>query len=381
MTGSPGPSSKHMATAVVDEVALDDTDVVHRLSRLDRFLPLWIGAAMLLGLVLGRAIPQLDDWLDAVKIGTVSLPIAIGLLLMMYPVLAKVRYRRLDEAMSDRRSLTFSLVLNWVVGPALMFTLAWLFLPDLPEYRTGLIIVGLARCIAMVLIWNDLACGDRELAAVLVAINSVFQIVAYSVLGWFYLSVLPGWLGLDTAVLDVTMWQIAKIVLVFLGIPLAAGIITRTVGEKTKGTEWYEQRFLPRIGPVALYGLLFTIVVLFALQGDKITSKPWDVARIALPLLAYFAIMWSGAFFGGLRMGFPYPRNAAISFTAAGNNFELAIAVAIGVFGVTSGEALAGVVGPLIEVPVLIGLVYVALWARRHYYSAPTNRPTREEAS
>ena len=194
-------------------------------------------------------------------------------------------------------------------------------------------------------------------------------------------AVLPGWLGLDTAVLDVTMWQIAKIVLVFLGIPLAAGIITRTVGEKTKGTEWYEQRFLPRIGPVALYGLLFTIVVLFALQGDKITSKPWDVARIALPLLAYFAIMWSGAFFGGLRMGFPYPRNAAISFTAAGNNFELAIAVAIGVFGVTSGEALAGVVGPLIEVPVLIGLVYVALWARRHYYSAPTNRPTREEAS
>ena len=381
MTGSPGPSSKQTATAVVDEVALDDTDVVHRLSRLDRFLPLWIGAAMLLGLVLGRAIPQLDDWLNAVKIGTVSLPIAIGLLLMMYPVLAKVRYRRLDEAMSDRRSLTFSLVLNWVVGPALMFTLAWLFLPDLPEYRTGLIIVGLARCIAMVLIWNDLACGDRELAAVLVAINSVFQIVAYSVLGWFYLSVLPGWLGLDTAVLDVTMWEIAKIVLVFLGIPLAAGIITRTVGEKTKGTEWYEQRFLPRIGPVALYGLLFTIVVLFALQGDKITSKPWDVARIALPLLAYFAIMWSGAFFGGLRLGFPYPRNAAISFTAAGNNFELAIAVAIGVFGVTSGEALAGVVGPLIEVPVLIGLVYVALWARRHYYSAPTNRPTREEAS
>ena len=381
MTGSPSPSSKQTATAVIDEVALDDTDVVHQLSRLDRFLPLWIGAAMLLGLVLGRAIPQLDDWLDAVKIGTVSLPIAIGLLLMMYPVLAKVRYRRLDEAMSDRRSLTFSLVLNWVVGPALMFTLAWLFLPDLPEYRTGLIIVGLARCIAMVLIWNDLACGDRELAAVLVAINSLFQIVAYSVLGWFYLSVLPGWLGLDTAVLDVTMWEIAKIVLVFLGIPLAAGILTRTVGEKTKGTEWYEQRFLPRIAPLALYGLLFTIVVLFALQGDKITSEPWDVARIALPLLAYFAIMWFGAFFGGLRMGFPYPRNAAIAFTAAGNNFELAIAVAIGVFGVTSGEALAGVVGPLIEVPVLVGLVYVALWARRHYYSAPTNRPTREEAS
>jgi arsenite transporter len=381
VNGSPLPSSKHTATTVVDEVAFDDADVVHRLSRLDRFLPLWIGAAMVVGLVLGRAIPQLDDWLDRVKVGTVSLPIAIGLLLMMYPVLAKVRYGRLDEAMSDRRSMTFSLILNWVIGPALMFTLAWLMLPDLPEYRTGLIIVGLARCIAMVLIWNDLACGDRELGAVLVAINSLFQIFAYSLLGWFYLTVLPGWLGLDTAALDVTMWQIAKIVLVFLGVPLAAGFITRTVGERTKGTEWYEEQFLPRIGPVALYGLLFTIVVLFALQGDKITSEPWDVARIALPLLAYFAIMWFGAFFGGLRLGFPYPRNASIAFTAAGNNFELAIAVAIGVFGVTSGEALAGVVGPLIEVPVLVGLVYVALWARGRYYTARADSPTREEGS
>ena len=374
-------SSNHTAATVVDQVAVDDADVVHRLSRLDRFLPLWIGAAMVVGLVLGRAIPQLDDWLDRVKVGTVSFPIAIGLLLMMYPVLAKVRYRRLDEAMSDRRSMTFSLILNWVIGPALMFTLAWLMLPDLPEYRTGLIIVGLARCIAMVLIWNDLACGDRELGAVLVAVNSLFQIFAYSLLGWFYLTVLPGWLGLDTAALDVTMGQIAKIVLVFLGIPLAAGFITRAVGEKTKGTEWYEEHFLPRISPVALYGLLFTILVLFALQGDKITSEPWDVARIALPLLAYFAIMWFGAFFGGLRLGFPYPRNAAIAFTAAGNNFELAIAVAIGVFGVTSGEALAGVVGPLIEVPVLVGLVYVALWARGRYYSAGADCPTREEGA
>ena len=356
-----------------DPAPATDTDVLHRLSRLDRFLPAWIGAAMVLGLLLGAAIPQLDDWLDKVKIGTVSLPIAIGLLLMMYPVLAKVRYRRLDEAI-DRRSMTFSLVLNWVVGPALMFTLAWLFLSDLPEYRTGLIIVGLARCIAMVLIWNDLACGDRELAAVLVAINSLFQIVMFSVLGWFYLEVLPGWLGLDTEELDVSMWEIAKVVLVFLGIPLVAGFLTRLIGERRKGTEWYEQRFLPRIGPVALYGLLFTIVVLFALQGDKITSEPWDVVRIALPLLAYFAIMWFGSFFAGMRLGFPYERNASIAFTAAGNNFELAIAVAIGVFGVTSGEALAGVVGPLIEVPVLVGLVYVALWARRRFYLVDTTR-------
>jgi ACR3 family arsenite transporter len=354
-----------------------ESDVLHRLSSLDRFLPAWIGAAMVLGLLLGAAIPQLDDWLDEVKIGTVSLPIAIGLLLMMYPVLAKVRYRRLDQAI-DRRSMTFSLALNWVVGPALMFTLAWLFLSDLPEYRTGLIIVGLARCIAMVLIWNDLACGDREMAAVLVAINSLFQIVMFSVLGWFYLEALPGWLGLDTESLDVSMWEIAKVVLVFLGIPLVAGFLTRLIGERRKGTEWYEQRFLPRIGPVALYGLLFTIVVLFALQGDKITSEPWDVVRIALPLLAYFTIMWFGAFFAGLRLGCPYDRNTAIAFTAAGNNFELAIAVAIGVFGVTSGEALAGVVGPLIEVPVLVGLVYVALWARRRFYRSSAPEPAME---
>jgi ACR3 family arsenite transporter len=352
-----------------ERVPVAESDVLHRLSLLDRFLPLWIGVAMAFGLLLGRAIPQLDDWLDTVKIGTVSLPIAIGLLLMMYPVLAKVKDRRLDEAVGDHRSMTVSLVLNWVVGPALMFTLAWLFLPDLPDYRTGLIIVGLARCIAMVLVWNDLACGDRELAAVLVAINSLFQIVAFSVLGWFYLELLPGWLGLDTEQLDVSMWEIAKVVLVFLGIPLAAGFLTRLVGERTKGAEWYEQRFLPRIGPVALYGLLFTIVVLFALQGDKITNEPWDVARIAVPLLAYFAIMWFGAFFLGLRLAFPYDRNTSIAFTAAGNNFELGIAVAIGVFGVTSGQALAGVVGPLIEVPVLVALVYVALWARRHFYA------------
>jgi arsenical-resistance protein len=250
-----------------------------------------------------------------------------------------------------------------------MFALAWLMLPDLPEYRTGLIIVGLARCIAMVLVWNDLACGNRELAAVLVALNSIFQIVAFSILGWFYLDVLPGWLGLDSDGIDITVWEIAKSVLIFLGVPLLAGFLTRTFGERAKGTDWYEQRFIPRIAPVALYGLLFTIVILFALQGERITDQPLDVARIALPLLAYFAIMWSGAFALGLRLGFPYDRNVSIAFTAAGNNFELAIAVAIGVFGVSSGQALAGVVGPLIEVPVLVGLVYVSLAARRRYYA------------
>ncbi len=339
-----------------------------RLSTLDRLLPLWIGIAMVLGLALGRAIPDLDDALDKVKIDTVSLPIAVGLLLMMYPVLAKVKYARIGHVVADRRSLTLSLVLNWLVGPAVMFTLAWLLLPDLPEYRTGLIIVGLARCIAMVLVWNDLACGDRELAAVLVAINSLFQIVAFSILGWFYLDLLPGWLGLDSDGIDITVWEIAKSVLIFLGIPLLAGFLTRLIGERARGTEWYEQRLIPRLAPVALYGLLFTIVILFALQGERITDQPLDVARIAVPLLAYFAIMWFGTFALGVRLGLPYDRNASIAFTAAGNNFELAIAVAIGVFGVSSGQALAGVVGPLIEVPVLVGLVYVSLALRRRYY-------------
>ncbi len=342
--------------------------VTDQLSTLDRFLPVWIGVAMVTGIVLGRAFPDLNDTIEGVKLDTVSLPIAIGLFAMMYPVLAKVKYRAMGSTLGDKRSLTMSLVLNWIMGPALMFALAWLLLPDLPEYRTGLIIVGLARCIAMVLIWNDLACGDRELAAVLVAINSLFQIVAFSILGYFYLELLPGWLGLDSDGIDVTVWQIAKAVLIFLGIPLVAGFLTRLIGERQKGTEWYEQTFIPRIGPVALYGLLFTIVILFALQGDQITNKPWDVARIALPLLAYFAVMWFGSFFVGLRMGLSYERNTAIAFTAAGNNFELAIAVAIGVFGVSSGQALAGVVGPLIEVPVLVGLVYVALWARHRWY-------------
>lgn len=352
--------------------------VAAKLSTLDRYLPLWIGAAMVAGLLLGRVVPDLDEWLDGMKIDTVSLPIAIGLLAMMYPVLAKVRYRRIGDELAEPRSLVFSLFLNWVAGPLLMFTLAWVFLADLPELRTGLIIVGLARCIAMVLIWNDLACGSRELGAGLVAVNSVFQIVMFSLLGWFYLSVLPEWLGLETQSLNVSVWEIAKSVLIFLGIPLVAGFLTRLIGERRKGTEWYEQRFLPRIGPVALYGLLFTIVVLFALQGETITSSPLDVARVAVPLLVYFALMWFGAFVAGHRLGFPYDRNASIAFTAAGNNFELAIAVSISVFGVTSGQALAGTIGPLVEVPVLVALVYVSLWLRRRWYPEDLDRETSE---
>jgi ACR3 family arsenite transporter len=355
--------------------AAPDAPVLARLSRLDRFLPVWIVAAMAAGLVLGRLVPGLDDALDAVRVGDVSLPIAIGLLLMMYPVLAKVRYSELDRVTGDRRLLGASLALNWLVGPALMFALAWLLLPDLPEYRTGLVIVGLARCIAMVLIWNDLSCGDREAGAVLVAINSVFQIVAFAALGWFYLQVLPGWLGLSTTSAEFSVGAIVLSVLVFLGIPLLAGFLTRTIGERTKGRDWYEGRLLPTIGPIALYGLLVTIVMLFALQGDAITSQPWDVARIALPLLAYFALMFGGSFVLGMRLRLGYAKTATLAFTAAGNNFELAIAVAIGTFGVTSGQALAGVVGPLIEVPVLVALVYVALWAGRRFFPGDPTVP------
>ncbi|MFC4946195.1 ACR3 family arsenite efflux transporter [Pseudonocardia sp. GCM10023141] len=350
-----------------------EAGVVAKLSTLDRFLPVWIIAAMVVGLLGGRLVPGLGAALDAISIDGVSFPIALGLLVMMYPVLAKVRYDRLDTVTGDRKLLISSLILNWVLGPALMFALAWLLLPDLPEYRTGLIIVGLARCIAMVIIWNDLACGDREAAAVLVALNSAFQVIAFAALGWFYLDVLPGWLGLPQTDLTVSPWQIAASVLIFLGVPLVAGYLSRRLGERAKGRDWYESRFLPRIGPFALYGLLFTIVILFALQGDAITSRPWDVARIALPLLAYFAIMWAGSYAFGRAIGLSYERTTTLAFTAAGNNFELAIAVAIATFGVTSGQALAGVVGPLIEVPVLVALVYVSLAARRRW---TTRTPT-----
>ena len=344
-------------------------DTRGRLSTLDRWLPLWIGTAMVGGVALGRFIPGVSDVLASTEVGGISVPIALGLLVMMYPVLAKVRYDKVAAVTGDKKLLVSSLALNWLVGPALMFSLAWTFLPDLPEYRTGLIIVGLARCIAMVVIWNDLACGDREAAAVLVAINSVFQVVAFSLLGYFYLTVLPGWLGLDTQGLEVSIGQIALNVLVFLGIPLIAGFASRWIGERAKGRDWYESTFLPPVGPWALYGLLFTIVLLFALQGEAVTSHPLDVARIALPLLVYFAVMWVLGMVLGKALGLGYARSATLAFTAAGNNFELAIAVAIGTFGATSGQALAGVVGPLIEVPVLVGLVYVSLWLARRWFA------------
>ncbi|MYU26388.1 ACR3 family arsenite efflux transporter [Streptomyces sp. SID8352] len=357
--------------------AAGDDSVAGRLSTLDRCLAVWILLAMAVGLGLGRLVPGMNDALAKIEVGGISLPIALGLLVMMYPVLAKVRYDRLDRVTGDRKLLVSSLVINWVVGPAVMFALAWIFLPDLPEYRTGLIVVGLARCIAMVIIWNDLACGDREAAAVLVALNSVFQVIAFGLLGWFYLDLLPRWLDLgDGQGLDVSVWHIALNVVVFLGVPLLAGFLTRRIGERKLGRAGYEAGFLPRIGPWALYGLLFTIVILFALQGRTITSQPLDVARIALPLLVYFTVMFFGTFLLGKSLGLAYDRTTTLAFTAAGNNFELAIAVAIATFGVTSGQALSGVVGPLIEVPVLIGLVYVALaWRRRFAHGEVATAP------
>ncbi|WP_341855015.1 ACR3 family arsenite efflux transporter [Brachybacterium sp. GPGPB12] len=351
--------------------------VMKEMSFLDRWLPVWILAAMVAGLLLGRFIPGLNTALEAVKIGSVSLPIAIGLLVMMYPVLAKVRYDETRRIGADKRLLISSLVLNWIVGPALMFALAWIFLADLPEYRTGLIIVGLARRIAMVLIWNDLACGDREAAAVLVAINSVFQVIAFGALGWFYLQAAPSWLGSPTTSAEFSIGAIVLSVLIFLGIPLVAGFLTRVVGERVKGRTWYEERFLPKIGPWALYGLLFTIVSLFSLQGDAILAAPGDVARIALPPLVYFVVMFLGSFLLGRAIGLNYAKSTTVAFTASGNNFELAIAVAIGSFGVTSGQALAGVVGPLIEVPVLVALVYVALAMGRRLFPGDPTVPTR----
>jgi arsenite transporter len=345
-------------------------DIVRRLSTLDRFLPLWIFAAMGAGLLLGRISPNLGAALDRVQLAGVSVPIAIGLLWMMYPVLAKVRYETIGTHARDGRLLGTSLVLNWLIGPLVMLGLAWLFLPDLPEYRNGLVLIGLARCIAMVLIWNSLACGSGELAAVLVALNSVFQILTYSVLGWLYLTVVPGWFGAETAVLDVTMWEIGRSVLIFLGVPLAAGYLTRRALVRRKGLVWYDERFMAKLGPTALIGLLYTIVLMFAMQGNRILALPLDVLRISVPLLVYFGVMFGVAFWLARRLGFRYEATASLAFTAAGNNFELAIAVAVATFGIGSGEALAAVVGPLIEVPALIGLVHVSLWARRRYFAA-----------
>jgi ACR3 family arsenite transporter len=347
-----------------------DAPVLARLSTLDRFLPVWILLAMAIGLALGRVYPGLGAALDAVQVNGVSVPIAIGLLWMMYPVLAKVKYETIGEHVKDTKLLGTSLILNWVLGPIVMFVLAWTMLPDLPEYRNGLILIGLARCIAMVLIWNTLACGSNELAAVLVALNSVFQILTYSVLGYFFLSVVPGWLGDTGTVVDISMGEIALSVGVFLGVPLLAGYLTRRILVAQRGAAWYEGVFLPRIGPTALIGLLYTIVLMFAMQGSRILESPVDVLRIALPMTVYFFVMFGLAFALARRLGFDYPATASLSFTAAGNNFELAIAVAIATFGITSGEALAAVVGPLIEVPVLVGLVYVSLWARQRFFPA-----------
>ena len=351
-----------------------------KLSTLDRLLPVWIIAAMVVGIALGQFIPGMAGALDSLAIGSVSLPIALGLLVMMYPVLAKVRYDQTGAVIKDRKLMITSLVINWVAAPAFMFILAWVFVPDLPEYRTGLIIVGLARCIAMVMIWNDLACGDREAAAVLVAINSVFQVFAFGALGWFYLQGLPSLLGLPTTSADFSFWAITISVLIFLGIPLLAGFLTRTIGERTKGRDWYEGKFLPKLGPWALYGLLFTIVILFALQGDEILARPLDVARIALPLLIYFLVVFAAGMVIGKLLNLGYAKTTTLAFTAAGNNFELAIAVAIGTYGVTSGQALAGVVGPLIEVPVLVALVYVALWARKRFFTTDPLTTTKENS-
>ena len=340
-----------------------------RLSTLDRFLPLWIFLAMAAGILLGRLFPDLGALLDRVKVAGVSVPIGIGLLWMMYPVLAKVKYETIGQHVADTKLLGTSLFFNWILGPIVMFALAWVLLPDLPAYRNGIILIGLARCIAMVLIWNSLACGSNELAAVLVALNSVFQILTYSFLGWLFLTVIPGWFGGETAVVQVSMWEIAKSVMIFLGIPLLAGYLTRRILVARRGEAWYSGTFMPKFGPTALIGLLYTIVLMFAMQGDRLLNLPMDVLRIALPLVIYFFIMFGLAFVVSMRLGFDYETTASLSFTAAGNNFELAIAVAIATFGIASGEALAAVVGPLIEVPVLIGLVYVSLWAGRRFFN------------
>mgnify|MGYP001941938012 FL=1 len=333
-----------------------------QLSFLDRFLPVWIIMAMAVGLLIGHFLPGIGEALSALEVGGISLPIALGLLVMMYPPLAKVRYEKTRDIAADGRLMVVSIVLNWLVGPAVMFTLAWVFLADQPELRTGLIIVGLARCIAMVLVWSDLSCADREATAVLVAINSVFQVAMFGVLGWFYLQILPGWLGLDTTSADFSFWSIVTAVLVFLGVPLLLGVLSRVWGEKVKGREWFENRFLPAVSPLAMIGLLYTIVLLFSLQGEQLVAQPTAVIKVAIPLVIYFVGMLFLALGVAKVVGMNYAQSASVAFTAAGNNFELAIAVSIGTFGAASAQALAGTIGPLIEIPVLVGLVYVMLW-------------------
>jgi ACR3 family arsenite transporter len=350
------------------------TEVEERLLRktlrnTDRFLPLWIFLAVTLGVALSVLTPGVSSFLHDFSVGTVSVPIAVCLLIMMYPVLAKVRYGQASLVRHDTRLIVPTLLLNWLVAPALMFTLAWLFFPDNAELRTGLIIVGIAPCIAMVMIWIDLAGGDREAGAFMVAINAVIQVFAFGTLGWFYLQVLPSWLGLATTASDFSFWAITASVVFFLGVPLVSGYLTRTIAERTRGRDWYEETFLPRISPFAMWGLLATIALLFALQGQEVLAQPFQVALIALPLLIYFVVMFFTGFFVGRALGLPYMRTVTMAFTASGNNFELAIAVAIATYGAASGEALAGIVGPMVEVPVLIGMVYVARWLRSRVFS------------